>query len=189
MADPHIPPFPGMSDTFDFVRNRWGAMHVPGLAAPTLSVDELDKRIADLKAVEAWISMNATMLRGTIHTLEVQRATIATLKSMGASLADAMPHAPSAAAAGAGQAGAEGVHPGLAESAAAWWNLLQHQFGNVLSGAMSAATSATQGEPAAPEQKAKAAPKAGAPHKAAAKPRATKARTAASRQAGPRERS
>lgn len=171
MTNP-IPPFPGVSDTFDFVRNLWGAMNVPGLAAPTLSVDELDKRIADLKAVEAWISMNATMLRGTIHTLEVQRATIATIKSMGASLADAMPHASSAGAPEGAQAGSgEGVHAGLADSAAAWWNLLQQQFGNVVSGAM-AATGAAQAGSSPAEEKPKAARKARAPRKGPAKPRA-----------------
>ena len=186
MTQPHANPIPGMSDAFDFVRNLWGAMSVPGLATPTLSVEELDKRIADLKAVEAWISMNATMLRGTIHTLEVQRATIATLKSMGSSLAEAMPHAASAGAQAGGQAGA---HQGLADSAAAWWDMLQQQFGNVLSGALNAAaTPATQGEPtAAPGEKPKSAGPRGAgartakagtakPRKAAAKPGAAKAR-------------
>lgn len=180
MTQPHASPIPGMSDAFDFVRNLWGAMSVPGLAAPTLSVDELDKRIADLKAVEAWISMNATMLRGTIHTLEVQRATIATLRSMGSSMADAMPQAASADAQPGAQAG---THPGLADSAAAWWDMLQRQFGSVMSGALNAAaTPAAQGEPAAasaqkpkPARK-KAGPREAKPRKAAAGPGAAKAR-------------
>jgi len=92
---------PGMTDTLDFVKNLWGSMNIPGanlpgmsamsgIAAPTLSTEELDKRIADLKAVESWLNMNITMLRGTIHTLEVQRGTLATLKTMGASMAEAM---------------------------------------------------------------------------------------------------
>jgi hypothetical protein len=61
-----------------------------GLASPTLSTEDLDKRIADLKAVESWLNLNLSMLRGTIQTMEVQRSTLATLKTMGASMAEAM---------------------------------------------------------------------------------------------------
>jgi hypothetical protein len=91
-------PMPGMTDTLDFVKNLWGSMHIPGaglpgmpgMATPPMSADDLDKRIADLKAVESWLNLNLTMLRGTIQALEVQRGTLATLKSMGASMAEAM---------------------------------------------------------------------------------------------------
>jgi len=80
-----------MTDTLDFVKNLWGSMGVmPGIAAPTLSVDDLDKKINDLKAVEAWLNLNSSMVRGSIQALEVQRNTIATLKSMGKSLASAV---------------------------------------------------------------------------------------------------
>lgn len=93
MPNPQMPNIPGaavMNDTLDFVKNLWGSMSVPGLTAPTLSVDELDKKINDLKAVEAWLTLNMNMLRGSIQALEVQRGTIATLKSVGASLAAAV---------------------------------------------------------------------------------------------------
>jgi hypothetical protein len=79
-----------MTDTLDFVKNLWGNLNVPGVTGPSLSTEDLDKRISDLKAVEAWLNMNLTMLRGTIQALEVQRGTIATLKSMSASMAQAM---------------------------------------------------------------------------------------------------
>ena len=98
MANPQMPHLPGaavMTDTLDFVKNLWGSMSVPGMGvpgitAPTLSVEELDKKISDLKAVEAWLNLNISMLRGSIQALEVQRGTIATLKSMGASMAAAI---------------------------------------------------------------------------------------------------
>ena len=61
---------------------------LPNMFAPTLDVDELEKRIADLRAVEQWLELNASILRTTIQSLEVQRATIATLKGIsGAMLA------------------------------------------------------------------------------------------------------
>ena len=98
MANPQMPQIPGaavVTDTLDFVKNLWGSMSVPGMGmpgitAPTMSVEELDKKISDLKAVEAWLNLNTSMLRGSIQALEVQRGTIATLKSMGASLAAAI---------------------------------------------------------------------------------------------------
>jgi hypothetical protein len=93
MVHPQMPNIPGagvMNDTLDFVKNLWGSMSVPGLTAPTLSVEELDKKINDLKAVESWLNLNMSMLRGSIQALEVQRGTIATLKSVGASLASAV---------------------------------------------------------------------------------------------------
>jgi len=93
MAHPQMPNIPGaavMTDTLDFVKSLWGSMSVPGLTAPTLSVEELDKKISDLKAVETWLNLNMSMLRGSIQALEVQRGTIATLKSVGASLAAAV---------------------------------------------------------------------------------------------------
>ena len=93
MANTQMPNIPGaavMTDTLDFVKNLWGSMGVPGLTAPTLSVEELDKKISDLKAVETWMNLNMGMLRGSIQALEVQRGTIATLKSVGASLAAAV---------------------------------------------------------------------------------------------------
>jgi hypothetical protein len=90
-----VPNVTGMTDTLEFIKNLWGSMNVPGanlpgMAGPSLSTDELDKKIGDLKAVEAWLTLNMSMLRGTIQALEVQRGTIATLKSMSASMAQAM---------------------------------------------------------------------------------------------------
>jgi hypothetical protein len=98
MLKPQMPNIPGVgavTDTLDFVKNLWGSMSVPGMsipgmAAPTLSIEDLDKKIADLKAVESWLNLNLSMLRGTIQALEVQRGTIATLKSMGAALSNAV---------------------------------------------------------------------------------------------------
>ncbi|HJU71242.1 MAG TPA: PhaM family polyhydroxyalkanoate granule multifunctional regulatory protein [Paucimonas sp.] len=86
-----IPGMNAMTDTLEFVKNLWGGMNVPGvgipgMVMPTLSVDEINKQITDLKAVESWLNMNMNMLRGTIQALEVQGATIATLRSMSETL-------------------------------------------------------------------------------------------------------
>jgi len=76
-----------MSDPLGFIKNLWGSMNIPGMVAPPMSLDELDKKIKDLKTVESWLNVNMNMLRGTIQALEVQRATIAALHSLGESFA------------------------------------------------------------------------------------------------------
>ena len=182
MANPQMPQIPGaavVTDTLDFVKNLWGSMSVPGMGvpgitAPTLSVEELDKKISDLKAVEAWLNLNTSMLRGSIQALEVQRGTIATLKSMGASLAaaitqpgasektvfESVPYASAFFQQAAPAAPAPAPKPAPAPAPApepaaavpddagnqaaaqlanpsAWWNLLQDQFKQAVSTAMS----------------------------------------------------
>jgi len=71
-------------DTVDFVKNAWSAFGVPSSLAPTADVDELDRRISDLKAVEQWLAMNLNLLKTSVQALEIQRGTIATLKAYGA---------------------------------------------------------------------------------------------------------
>jgi hypothetical protein len=50
--------------------------------APTLNVEDIEKRIGELKAVLFWLDQNATALKATIQALEVQKMTLATLKGM-----------------------------------------------------------------------------------------------------------
>src|SRR3954447_9664854 len=88
-----------MTDTLEFVKNMWGGMKIPGMAMPTLSVDDINKQIADLKAVESWLTLNMNMLRGTIQALEVQSATISTLQSMGENMSAMMQRGPGTQAA------------------------------------------------------------------------------------------
>lgn len=64
---------------------------IPGMAnwvAPTLSVEELDKRIQELKAVQFWLEQNGTALKATIQALEVQKMTLSTLQNMNVNMAD-----------------------------------------------------------------------------------------------------
>jgi hypothetical protein len=56
--------------------------------APTLNVEELDKRIGELKAVQFWLDQNAKALAATIQALEVQKMTLATLKGMNFNMGD-----------------------------------------------------------------------------------------------------
>jgi hypothetical protein len=133
MLNQPLPNMPGVTDTLDFVKNLWGGMGVPGMAVPTVSVDDLDKKIADLKAVEAWLALNSSMVRGTIQALEVQRGTLAAIKSMGDAFAKA-------AAGAAEQQGDGQAAPDAAAQfaqAGAWWNTLQDQFRQAVGSALS----------------------------------------------------
>ena len=64
---------------------------IPGMAswvAPTLSVEEIDKRIQELKSVLFWLEQNTTALKATIQAMEVQKMTLSTLQSMNVNMAD-----------------------------------------------------------------------------------------------------
>lgn len=80
-------------DPLEFLKSMWGSMGfaVPGMVTPTLDVNELDKRIADLKAVEGWLRVNLNMLQMSIQGLEMQRATLAAMQAISQSTGSAEP--------------------------------------------------------------------------------------------------
>ncbi|RQX80197.1 alginate biosynthesis protein AlgP [Burkholderia anthina] len=177
------------------------------MMSPLTSVEELDKRITDLRAVEQWLKLNLGMLQSAIQALEVQRATLATLRAFGAFAQSSMSAAEDAAVAAAQAAKTSAGEAAPAPDAAApaadapegdpaqqpfdpagWWNLLQTQFNQLASLAMAqpgmqpAAPGAASPEPAAaPEPAAK--PAAAAPRKPAAKRAAKPSGSAAARAA------
>jgi len=175
-------PFAALGDTLELMQKMWSMgsaaptnlaamagrlpQQMPSMIAPTVDIDELDKRIADLRAVEQWLELNAGMLRTTIQTLEVQRATIATLKGIGGAMLAPMmnstepksvyPPVPPEFASGPASATepatapkpvqrrrkAPAAKPALADDSlnpAAWWHALQDQFSQIASAAGEAA--------------------------------------------------
>ena len=89
------------TDPMEFLKSMWGNMgfSLPGMVVPTLDVDELGKRIADLKAVEGWLKMNLGTLQMTIQGLEMQRVALTTAQAMGQAMSQAAQavHTPSGA--------------------------------------------------------------------------------------------
>ena len=77
MADENAP-----RDLFEFFQKMWNptSFPIPGMFTPTMNVDEIDKKIAELQAVENWLKMNLTFLQMTIKTLEMQRAALQTIQ-------------------------------------------------------------------------------------------------------------
>ncbi len=176
MSNPDLNAFAKYIPGFEFLHNLTrqaagnaapgGQSAVPGMppmshwVAPTFDVEELDKRIQDLRAVHFWLDQNTKALGATIQALEVQKMTLATLKGMNMSLgeiADAFKirpeamggaDAPKATAAPAPepQAPASAPAPEAAnatdEPAAPavdpmqWWNSLTQQFQTIATGAV-----------------------------------------------------
>lgn len=100
MSDQHSNPFvlPGMGQNSDLsgnpllasmemMRQAWAGLTGPGgLAsslpmAPPMNLEDLDRRITELRSVENWLRMNLSMLSSTIQGMEVQRSTISTLRA------------------------------------------------------------------------------------------------------------
>ena len=89
----------GQAGQFPFTADASKAAGGFASAFPGLDVDELEKRIKDLKSVENWLNLNLNILKSTIQGLEVQHATMMALKSFG----DAVSAAGAAATGGRGR--------------------------------------------------------------------------------------
>ena len=174
-STPPFPGFPGFPPA-EMLDRMWGMMRLtpfgaafpgthPGAAqgivpslslmsdmmAPLTNVEELDKRITDMRAVEQWLKLNLNMLQSAIQALEVQRATLTTLRAFGAFAQQTMtrpapevpPKQPEPQPASSVQDAGESPPPAF--DASGWWNLLQAQFNQIAQFAMAQppATTAT----------------------------------------------
>jgi hypothetical protein len=73
-----------MSDDFsskelwESLQKMWNPMSfpVPGMFTPLMTVEEVDKKIAELRSVENWLKMNLGFLQMSIKTLEMQKSAL-----------------------------------------------------------------------------------------------------------------
>jgi hypothetical protein len=225
MTDPagSVPPFPGFPGfpPAEMLDRMWGMMRLtpfgsafpgsePGMAqgfgpslsmmsdmmTPLTNIEELDKRIGDLRSVEQWLKLNLSMLQSSIQAMEVQRATLSTLRAFGAFAQSQMTPPPASSSASssafshaashaapepepepepepAAEASASDNAPPPGFDASAWWNLLQAQFNQLAQFAAAqpaAPTPAPAGDAAAAES-AQARPAA---KRSASKPSASR---------------
>jgi hypothetical protein len=167
-------PFGKFVPGFDFLQSlaKGATQNIPQLpnpanwVAPTLNVEELDKRIEELKTVQFWLDQNAKALAATITALEVQKMTLATLKGMNFNMgdvanafklkaADTMASAVSSAKdrvtetvtgkkpAARKKSGAKSAASGGMIDPMQLWSSLSQQFGQIASSAMKDATRQT----------------------------------------------
>lgn len=119
-------------DPFEMFRRLWGPLGIPlpGMTMPTLDPAEIEKRIAELKAVEGWLSMNLNMLRMAIQGLEMQKAALEAMRATAQVGLDAA------------SAGAQQPNPML------WpWAAVQQALGGAASGEEAQPPAAEKGKP------------------------------------------
>lgn len=85
MAESDLP-----KDFFEFMQKMWNPMSfpIPGMLTPTVNVEEIGKKIAELKAVETWLTMNVGFVQMTVKTLEMQKAALESLQAAAGKPAD-----------------------------------------------------------------------------------------------------
>jgi hypothetical protein len=57
---------------------------MPGMAMPTVDVGDVEKKIAELKAVENWLTLQVGFVQMTVKTLEMQKAALESLAAAAA---------------------------------------------------------------------------------------------------------
>jgi len=62
-------------DWLEFMQKMWNPMSypMPGMAMPTVNIEEIERKIAELKAVETWLTMNVGFVQMTIKTRGMQK--------------------------------------------------------------------------------------------------------------------
>jgi len=152
---------------FDFMQNlaKGAGQAMPGLSgwiAPTVSVEELDKRIAELKTVQFWLEQNARGLAATLQALEVQRMTLSTLQGMNVAVGDLAASVAQAASPEAPPAEQASAAPAAMVDPMQWWSALTQQFQHIATQAMQDAAQPAAAAPATKETAPAPPPKAAA---------------------------
>ena len=200
---------------FDFLQNlaKGASQSMPQMAhlsnwvAPTMNLEELEKRISELKAVHFWLDQNSKALAATVQALEVQKMTLATLKGMNFNMgevAEALKLKPGAGIFGAGtgtspagesqtaahpKAGGAAKPPSGLVDPLHWWGAVTQQFQQIAANAMKEATApAPMKAAAAPTDADNAAAKAPAKTRSKARPAAPAAQKTGAKRATPKTR-
>jgi hypothetical protein len=73
-------------ELFDLFQKMWNPMSfpIPGMFQPTMDVEEVEKRITELQAVENWLKMNLGFVQMTVKTLEMQKSALQSIKESAA---------------------------------------------------------------------------------------------------------
>jgi len=69
-------------ELFEYFQKMWNPLSfpIPGMFQPTMSVEEVEKKIAELQSVENWLKMNLTFVQMTMKTLETQKSALQTIQ-------------------------------------------------------------------------------------------------------------
>lgn len=128
---------------FEVLTTPWGKLPLGNSpASGNSSLDEMDKRINELKTVEQWLTLNLNLLKTTIQGLEIQRGTLAAIAAFSQSVSgtDASKSSTTANPFTAASGSAQGSPPPGMKEAAWWWNSMQEQFGQMMNAAQAMVT-------------------------------------------------
>ena len=92
MAQQDVP-----KDWFEMMQKMWNpaSFPMPGMITPTVNTEEIEKKIAELKAVENWLTMSVGFVQMTVKTLQMQKAALESLRAAGeAAAASVNPNRP-----------------------------------------------------------------------------------------------
>jgi hypothetical protein len=69
-------------ELWESLQKMWNplAFPIPGMFTPAMSVEEVEKKLAELQSVESWLKMNLSFLQMTIKTLEMQKSALQAIK-------------------------------------------------------------------------------------------------------------
>ncbi len=72
-------------DWLEYMQRMWNPMGfpMPGVGMPTVDLKEIERKIAELKTVETWLTMNVGFVQMTIQTLELQKSALQALGAAG----------------------------------------------------------------------------------------------------------
>jgi hypothetical protein len=81
-------------DWFENFQKMWNPMNfpLPGMFQPTLDIGEIERKIAEMKAVENWLRMNLGFLEMTVKTLEMQKSAMEALQESAKKAAEKKPN-------------------------------------------------------------------------------------------------
>jgi ABC-type multidrug transport system ATPase subunit len=79
-------------DAMEFMQKMWNpaSFPMPGMITPTVNLEEIDKKIFELKAVENWLTMSTGFVQMTIKTLQLQKSALESLQAARAAAAKSM---------------------------------------------------------------------------------------------------
>ena len=68
-------------DWLEYMQKMWNPMSfpMPGMGMPTVNIGEVERKIAELKAVETWLTMQVGFVQMTVKTLEMQKMALESL--------------------------------------------------------------------------------------------------------------
>ena len=68
-------------ELFEFFQKMWNPMSlpIPAMFQPTMNVEEIEKKIQELQAVENWLKMTLSFVQMTTKTLEMQKSALETI--------------------------------------------------------------------------------------------------------------